>query len=167
MKTAILILMLAQGTVWGQGTGAQVTTCSSKVALQDIGEFPVIIEELMPATLRLGITKESLKTAVELRLRSLGLPVKEKITNGWLSVEFNSVCQSTDEASACGYIVDVHFKLVTRSLKSSPTYCSPSIWTRNLVGVGNVVFLRNDWQFRVLTVVDLFANDYLAANPKK
>jgi hypothetical protein len=120
-----------------------------------------------PQAERLGLTEDQIKTDVELRLRKAGVRVltKEK----WVStpgaphlfVVINTYIRS--DIGLCAYSIRLELNemvSLARSLKVIGT-----IWERGatgMVGVDKIGGLRSS----VGDQVDIFINDYLAANPK-
>jgi hypothetical protein len=136
------------------------------IGLKGVG---VLVESVRPEVERLGLTKDQIKTDVELRLRKAGVSVLTKEewekTPGkpYLYVNVNAFVYP-DEPALCVYNIRMELQeMVTldRGLRAPDT-----IWPkerRMVVGKGNIRKIRDV----IGDQVDKFINEYLAANPKK
>jgi hypothetical protein len=66
-----------------------------------------MVQDLEPSLKRYGLTKKRLQTAIELRLRTAGLPVRDGVTFPYLYVRVNSLMHDDGTASIS---IDVEFK---------------------------------------------------------
>ena len=126
--------------------------------LRGIGPVRVAIERMNPDAERDGLTEQSLKTTVELRLRQNGIPL------GDVASPFLYVRVSTRErGDLYAYSIDAELRqLVT--VPNGRMVIAPTWFIAGLIGsVGsnNLQNLRDS----VLDGVDEFSNDYLAMNP--
>lgn len=131
--------------------------------LRDIGPIAVGVEAMRPDAERDGLPQVILQTAAELRLRQRGIPVAD-------------LREAVENARPILYVVVATFKsnalyaycirVQLRQRVSLPRgNLSHLYWERTktgMVGAGNV----RDVTDGVLDFVDLFSNDYLAANPQ-
>jgi len=156
--------------------GLELTEEQKKIIrapLKGIKGIYVSIERLRPDAKELGITKESLKTKVELKLRLAGIKVysREEWLNSYgaisnLYVNLNTIGL---ERVMGAYAFNISFSLqdmayITRSSRPKVVIT----WSESRLGVYNTK--KNGLEeinkgFKEVT--DIFLNDYLAVNPKK
>lgn len=142
-------------------------------ALKGIKGVSVLIEDLSPVAKELGITKESLNTEVELKLRLAGIKVysSEEWLNshGAISTLYVNLHTVGFGGVRGAYAYNIEFLLqdvayITRSSRTDLVIT----WRDSRLGVYNT---KKDGleainkSFKVVT--DIFLNDYLAVNPKK
>lgn len=133
--------------------------------LAKVGPFRVVVDPIDPETSKtLDIRTSSVQTAVELRLRSLGLPVTSSNSDSepYLWVRLDHVC--SDNGVACARSVIVSFHQVV-NLKGSQCYANT--WSISVTGIAGLPSAKNTWNTFLMPGVDTFANAYLEANPKK
>jgi hypothetical protein len=133
----------------------------------------VVVPDIPPEAERLGLIKEHIKTEVELRLRKTGIRVltmKEMLgtpgTPGmpgmpFLFIHINPIITKSG-LCICGIDVDLSEIVSLYNGKQARGI----IWSKGLVGDVNINNI-NGIQQKVGVLVDMFINDYLAANPKK
>lgn len=150
--------------------GQNVTDDSKPVYLlgQDtlsrVGNFGVLVEDLGDDAKALGLTEERIKTAVELRLRSLGISVRSTSQSPYLYVRTNVAC--SDVAPMCAANIEVSMTLLV-ALPGRAT-CDAPIWnTAALVIAGKNTIRDTLIRDYLIQSVDRFANNYLAVHPKK
>lgn len=132
----------------------------------------VLVEALPPQIERPGLTYDQIQSNIELRLRKAGVKVLGRELNdtpGWptLYVRVGLVSGS----GHCAYSTHVALQEQVTLARGFKTYSS--IWEADSVGgivgivgdikTGNIMQI---WK-EVRDGVDIFINDYLAANPKK
>jgi len=138
-------------------------------ALKGIQGFHVSIENLPPVAKELGITKELLKTEVELKLRLAGIKIyshEEYVKNlvGISSLYVNLNIVGNNEGA---YVFNIYIAL--RELAYIQRTNKPSlatIWEYGYAGFtpkASNSFIREELK----RGLDTFLNDYLAVNPKK
>jgi hypothetical protein len=129
----------------------------------------VLVEGMNTQAERLGLTKTQIQTDVELRLRKAGIKVlteEERLeTPGrpYLYVNVNAVTKPG--SSLCAYSIKVHLKknVAIKSGFKTPRVVWHTPDYAETVKIYNTTRIRN----LVGDHVDIFINDYLAANPKK
>jgi hypothetical protein len=140
-----------------------------RATLTDIEGFWVVVENVPPHIEKLGLTQAKLQTDVELRLRKAGIQVFPEDKSGrkhspYLYVSVNVGSLPTAPINAVS--ISVEFNQIV-SLKRDPQIVTiaPTWKTAGLTLAGDRV-LPNVNKY-VMDFVDEFANDFLAANPKK
>lgn len=128
----------------------------------------VILIGLDPDAELRGLTKQALKTDVELRLRELGIPVLslEQLDRENGCPCLNLKVRILKNGGLFAYSLDLYLvELVTPSRDPTRTLFA-RVWNSSLIGT---VGIQNIQQLRKVAIdtVNEFANDYLAANPKK
>lgn len=132
--------------------------------LKGIKEFEVNVfvdEELV----RYGLTVSAVTTAVELRLRSLGLPVS-KSTFPYLHVSMSGTCNENSAICALSLAIQFRHKVLTIEYEA-PILTVGSIWNTGSVLLYGTTTLPTRWKEALIEDVDKFANAFLAQNPKK
>lgn len=122
----------------------------------------VIVEDLDPEIERDGLTKEQLQTDTELKLRMAGIKVLSREELGpffYLNVQVMKLLSSRD------YIYHISVCLKEHVL---PVRNGDIIWGATWQGSGFFGITHNLTDIRQCAkdMVDIFINDYLAANPK-
>lgn len=139
--------------------------------LKGINGVFVMIEDLPPVAKELGITKESLKTEVELKLRLAGIRVyskEEALENlsPTLYVNFNTVENIIGGIKFYPFSISV--EIVEPAQIRRNAYTTTVItWRKGAVGGSKEENLIMQMRKALKIVTDPFLNDYLAVNPKK
>lgn len=166
----ILLTLLLLGLL--QSVDAQVQR--SNFWLKDSGPICVVVEGPTEDAKSLGITDREMKTTVELRLRTLGLPITSDraIAGVTLYINASTSCGGPNKSN-CAMSVSLEFWqdviLVTDYLKAK--HLSDKVFnatTYHSLGlkIGSRASFTN-WKDTILQSVDQFANAYLAANPRE
>ncbi len=131
----------------------------------------VTITDLNEDTKSAGLTKEQLKTDVELKLRLAGIKVNSQPE--WLSSKHEGLflvtiaTDSDDDSPSIAYTVAVELSQRRKLLRRPYARVFAPTWGRGTVGK----CLKNEFpeeaRQAVKDHVDEFINDYLTANPKK
>lgn len=125
----------------------------------------VLIEVLKPEAQKYGLTREALKVAVESRLREHGIRWLSPSQSRFVPTLYVNVNMAVEESRGWVMVcvnVELHQQVVLlRDLKTS---CTATTWNKSALTYGRVTNPRNITA-RVTEVVDVFINDYLAANP--
>ena len=154
--------------------------------LTGLDSIRVAVEPLSLAGKNAGLSEESLKTAVELRLRKTGVPVSEEAV-GVLYVDLNVVAMADVEGYAFSqrltlnemvflvrHATDVYFddfpvdlpRTLGDFVMNQPRLVASTWETVGRTGTTSPddagAFMRD----RVLEDVDAFVDDYLAGNPR-
>ncbi len=128
----------------------------------------VVVEGMDPEAERLGLTRDQLKTDVELRLRKAEvrvLTMEEVVKAPGKPLLYVNVNTATKPGSPlCTYSIKVQLK--TNAAVASGSKIPGVVW--HTTGYGGTCKITNITRIRnvVGDQVDLFINDYLAANPK-
>jgi len=142
--------------------------------LKGIQGIYLLIESLDPDAKELGITNESLKTKIELKLRLAGIRVHSKeealkslgiIPLLYVHLHITSVASSTTNI----YAVYISIELQENAtIKRNNQFGLASVWQQDALAVSNTKegTLRERNEFLNM-MIDTFLNDYLAVNPKK
>lgn len=166
LSTLLLSFALVQAAQAQEPSDGQTPThLVGQDILTRVDTFRVLAEDINDgAKKELGVTAERLQTAVELRLRTLGLPVTSSGSAPTLHVRLNVVCSSV--VDICAVNVDVSMsRLVTLPRRAS---CLATIWNTSghYIG-GKITFKDSLIRDTLMENVDIFANDYLAVHPKR
>lgn len=134
------------------------------VGLKGVG---VLVENIRPDAERLGLTRDQITTDVELRLRKAGIRVlsrEERYKTPGMSYLYVNVNTAINlNALICAYSVSVELK---EWVKLANGFKTPAcIWITGSVGLTATDRL-NKIRDSVGDKIDIFINDYLAANPK-
>ena len=129
-------------------------------SLREIGPVRVYVAPIDSEAERDGLNRQSLQTAVELRLRQSRIPVNnESEVSLWVLL---NTTKDDDGLYACSLGVSLQ-QAVT--VASNGVVLFGTTWKSNRsVGMGGANNLRQLREF-VLDQVDEFSNDYLAVNP--
>jgi hypothetical protein len=130
----------------------------SRRSLQGIGSLHVVVEQLPEGARQLGLSEESLRTDVELKLRRNGITVTDvKGSQALLYVAVNVV----PGGGAASLYVAV--EQPARLLCDDSIYVTATTWsTAGAVANPEAKFIRD----RVGDLMDQFLNAWLAVNPK-
>ena len=174
---AVAILISSVVVCWAASSKSERRT------LQGIKGLGVLIEILPPDAKTIGLSKERLKTLVELKLRMADvkvLPYDEEIPATVLSpyLYLNLNVKKISESYAFAYAVmaTLKFDQLVVLHRNKDIICFATTWDDRqgavIVGTGNdsLVINRRLTNFAEKTVkelVDEFLNDYLAVNPKE
>jgi len=139
-------------------------------ALAGLQGVYVAVEEFPPGSERYGLTQKALQTDVELRLRQNDVQVISfeefmKIKSlPYLHVSVTPLINEKFDLAAVSILIELN---ELAFLVRSPTTCVRcTTWRENsvwLVGLNRLSEVRD----KVEDLVDVFINDYLAANPKE
>lgn len=128
----------------------------------ETGEINVFVDEEL---VKYGLTVSAVTTAVELRLRSLGLPVS-KSNFPYLHVSVSGICNENSAICALSFAIMFRHKVLTIEYEA-PILTVGSIWVAGRVLLYGTATLRDRWKEALIEDVDKFANAFLAQNPKK
>ncbi len=156
--TVILLTGLAFSRV-----SAQVDAATNSAWLGGLHGVRVWVDLEGSADARAGLDTAQIQTVVELRLRSVGIPVLTS-DGPWLQLEVDAY--QSDDGSAATYCLRLTL-LQLATLDRSPTaHVLAPTFTRGAVGIFGRDHMASLERW-VPDLVDQFANAYLAANPKR
>lgn len=139
-------------------------------SLKGLDGVYILVEDLPKALTDLGATREQLQASIELRLRTLGIKVLTRqeylasLKSSYLYVQVN--CLKVTDSPV--YAINYNLQLMqgVKTIKTPETICIAATWSKSKIMIFGVLTLLNDRQ-SLLDLIDIFANDYLAANPKQ
>jgi hypothetical protein len=149
-----------------------------RASLKGLKGFYVFIDGQLDPLIREGLTKEQLKTDVELQLRKAGIKVlteQESVAlpgAPWLSITLSvsegacgvSHSDSSLKFYAIGFLIQFYQEV---RLDSNPKMKIKGItWKTVAIGWGEAKKIKNFIREGVKDGIDLFMNDYLTVNPK-
>ena len=160
---------------------ATIRAVSDPETLQGVKGIAVVIEILTPDAKAVGLSRERLRTLVELKLRMAGVKVitirKKNLAEALvpsLYLNLNVVETRSNRAYAYVFGATLNFNQLVVLLRDRDIICTATTWDKQQggvrVGTGNgspATDLTNFAEEIVEIVVDEFLNDYLAANPPK
>lgn len=140
-------------------------------SLAGLEEIKVIVEQLKPEAKKYGLTTQELQTDVELQLRQYGIrvlsPYEKHETPSYPTLSLRIAIIINEEIKVAAGAIDLELSQTvllrrdtTKVFVDAPTWQQIGVW---LVGVNNLKDVRKE----VKDYVDVFINDYLAANPKE
>ena len=166
------LLMLLSGNCYSAQTVPSIPQPYDN--LQGLTGVFVLVETIDGDAKRDGLTTEDVITWVELRLRALGIKV---LTMAEYFSEPGNPCLYVNvhalKVNPCRsdmYVMSVSVDLQETMKQTRPPYKSVSsakVWESGMVSLFSASLLTSATKENVLKHVDKFANDYLAANPKK
>ena len=143
----------------------------SRKTLVGLGGVYVLVEEVGDSALRDGLSKQQLRTDVELRLREAGILVLTeeqtlaKESGAYLYVYIHAV-----NSSKGFYAVHVRVELKQRVklIRNSSIIAVAPTWSAApITGMVGSAYLSSSMRDKVRDMTDQFINTYLAANPRK
>lgn len=144
--------------------------------LEGIKEVDILIEKLDADAIEDGLKEETIKTAVELTLRSSGIKIISgtranfKLTdppadNATLYVNINSMKLSN--GTSYTYAISVECKDKVKLQRSPYNECQAITWDKGIIGIAPVSSMPQKIKDAVKELTEEFSNDFLSANPKK
>ena len=157
-------LMLVGALLCAVGATAQETEISPiRLSLTGLEAVSVTVENISDSEARrAGLTPERVKTDVELRLRQLGVPVRDDASE-YLYVNVNLI--DTNEG-LWAYSISVDLRQYAYLYRDLDIGAYGTTWSRGsigTVGARKLATIRD----AVKDYVDAFANDYLAGNSSR
>jgi len=139
-------------------------------SLSGVGNVRVVIESPGPEAEGEGLTSQRLRTDVEVKLRTAGVPVSDDSTRGGPFLYLNVGVFRGHQESIKGlyaYNVEVSFYQAV-SLERLPSYHPLGrTWSVSALGMVGQNHMVDGIRDAVRDLADLFINAYLAANPKR
>jgi len=130
--------------------------------LVGINAVRVVVEGLDSDAVHFGLSKDRLRTLTELRLRQSGISVSPD-ARPFVYVRVNLL--KLDGVRGCAAHVDVRVRALVQLVHSSKTAFA-AIWSEGTVLIGPSSSCKQHVEDALGELLDLFANDYLAANPR-
>jgi len=153
----------------------ELTSITQEGTLKGIKSIYVAVENLKPEAERHGLTKKSLQTDIELRLRKYGIKVVSE--DQWMASSFQELLECgklylnvdvslREEVGLFAYAIS--FELIQPVLlaRSPKMLCWATTWEEGWLGTGGLDNFKSIRE-SVAEKVDNFINAYLAANPKE
>lgn len=168
-----VILVLCLGT-------PHIVSAQSEQArnLSGIGNVRIVIEDLNEVAKAAGITRDLLLTKTQLELRRIGIPTRDEF-GPYLYVRFRALDIASISATVFDLSVSVHDMVIPRRLladsvpatrrevRRRTTDMIATLWDKSALAAAPsgeaVPHLRSTLEL----LLDAFANDYLAANPRR
>lgn len=156
----ISLLLCLVSCAYGQAT----ELLSSAETLKGIKTFAVRIERVHDTFREIGVDESVIRTAVELRLRSLGLPISRSVnTLPFLYINATTVCSAEISVCAVTYILEfTQPVLLLLPSKNTDSVVSGITYTDGITLLYGTRALRDAWRVPLLEIVDKFANEFLA-----
>ena len=153
------ILLITTGTAVSRASDDEYT----RESLKGLKGVRVVIENIDPEVERAGLTKASIRTDVELKLRLAGIPVLSEKTYGPFLYVQTAVFPSRSGYWPFCIIVALHQDVILARDRS--IFVPANSWDVTyvgLVGKGSARKVRDE----IKDMVDDFINAYLSVNPK-
>jgi hypothetical protein len=141
-------------------------------SLIGIKSLSVLVEKLSPDAESRGLSRNTLKTDVELRLRRTGVRISSaqdhRLTadDPELYLNVNVLCSHQASLPLCADNVSLQLRQRVTPLRDQTNETDASTWDASTVGILGETNLVSGVREAVADLIDHFLNDYLAANPK-
>jgi hypothetical protein len=144
----------------------------ARAPLRGLQGVNVVVEVLDPDMKEAGISEEMIQTKIELRLRTSGIKVfseQERLEipgRPYLYLNLNSVFNKNKDGQliCCSYSLDLSLMEKVLLQRDKSKECYAEIWNTSSVGYAGIRRIDSIYDY-ILNKVDVFCNDYLAANP--
>lgn len=142
---------------------------STRIEAQYVGTgidaMYVVVEDLTKDAIEAGLTRKQIQTDVELKLRQEGIRIRSTPVDAFLCVNVNIL--KILDGSMLANSITVELKQVVFLMRNPKILILATTWSKSMTGyAGETVFVSSMRQ-DVSDLVDIFLNDYLAANPKE
>lgn len=131
----------------------------------------VLVEDLQKYSIEAGLTRRQIQTDVELKLRREGIRIlsREEMlkTPGATTLCVVVGSQKIQESPILVFDLDVKFIQSTFLERNPKILVSGTTWNRGKIGYAGDLRFVNLVRQGIDDLVDMFLNDYLAANPKE
>jgi hypothetical protein len=159
----IPLLMFGRQVVLAQG--------SDRDTLRGLKAINVLVEKLPPDAESRGMSEDTLRTDIELRLRRNGVKVpvdSGDATRGgpYLYLNVNFKCSQMPNVPACGDSITLQVRQRTTLVRDPSIESDASTWDASVGGIVGQAQLAKAIRQVVADLVDRFVNDFLAVNPK-
>ena len=162
MRAVLLAALVVSGAAWSARCGDLSDDDVTRMPLRGAGAFEVAVGLSDNATRSgLDLNKDSIKAAVELRLRRNAV----KLGNGKLVPVLCADILVAASPERVVYSIELEFHQVVLVVATGQ-HCSAATWKRTRIGGCHPSQLRENVSDGLEELVDLFSNDFLAANEK-
>lgn len=161
MRAVVLAALIVSNATWSARCGDLSSDEMRRVSLRGVGPFDVVVEELHDDATRNGLDEDSIKAAVELRLRRNAVRLGGEEVPSCLYI--NIIVVATPERSA--FSVDVEFQQPV-TVDATGERCQATTYSVGRAGFCHPSDLREQTSDSIAELVDQFINDFLAANEK-
>ena len=159
MRAVLLAALVVSGAAWSARCGDLSDEDVKRMPLRGAGAFQVVVEGLSHDAVGNGLSEDSIKAAIELRLRKNAIRLGSEKPCPYLYANINAVA-SRDRAA---FSVLLEFKqLVT--VNDTGVRCVAGTWSLHSTGFCPPSDLREETLDELTELVDRFSNDFLAAN---
>ena len=142
--------------------------------LKGIEGVYVLIESLPPVTKELGITKELVKTEVELKLRLAGIRIDSReellkvatTATTYLYVNLNTISYTVGGVNIYAFNISISLSDKVHIARNS-MYTLAETWRDGILMISTKDNGLRKIREGLKRLLDTFLNDYLAVNPKK
>jgi hypothetical protein len=128
--------------------------------LKGIDTVNIVIEGMSDSARELGINKESIRTAVEIKIRKAGIKVNEKKSDAWFYV---NVGFSSPINRLYGVTVSVKVKTMVSLIRDPKITFLSTIWEKEIFGISGELKVKEGVKETVEELVDEYILDYLKA----
>ena len=156
---AALLLLVLAGASPAPGQTPEV----ARRTLRGLKDFNVLIEKLDSEAKDGGLSEDQLKADVEERLQRAHVPVADSSQAAWLYVNVNSMPLKTADSWAFSISIELNQAMTLDRDKSIS--CLAMTWNMGLIGTRPNREFSSGVREKIADLVDVFINDYLAANP--
>jgi hypothetical protein len=131
----------------------------------------VVVEDMDPEIESLGLTRDKIVTDVELRLRKVGIKVLKK--NEWLAIPgnpylyINIIAIRLKTRPIFAYSIRVEVREAVKLIRQINSHYDvvAITWQKGMIGKADTDIVIREIRQQVADAVDIFVNQYLAANP--
>ena len=137
-------------------------------SLRGLVTLSVVVEELAPTAAQNGITRESLETIIEQRLRQSGIRVVDNpASDATLYLRITFLVRATTKGTPLGavYHAGLELQQIAR-LEKNQAWAYPTSWRTGDLVVHAVDGIAENVRFQLNQQMDKFLTAYLAANPQ-
>lgn len=172
MKGRLVTALVSVALLFTVYNARALDTVKTRLTLTGVAAVEVVVEELSPSLQADGLSKDALKTDVELRLRAAGIRVattSEALKmpgHPYLYVRVTAM-STTNPSGGCrgfAFAIELEFKQATFLERNRSIWTMAPTWSVGGLAVG---LTADDVRPYVRNCADQFSNAYFAVNPKK
>jgi hypothetical protein len=159
---ALLVFLLLPGV-------SHAAEYQKREALVGLKGMSVVVERIRPRDVHLGLTSAQIKTDVEVRLRKAGVKVlteKEWLETSGKPFLYVNIDASKNPNNPSTVFFTIRVELTELVTIDRGLRVGAAIWETGIKGVAGIQDIRKIRDC-LGDLVDIFINDYLAANPKR